>query len=149
ARVPSLLQRSVNSLATLLLAGTIVLAIAWVGRQIQRAALDQPLNLPKYLLLAAAIPMHWVVLLTPMPHKPIAIVAILTIYHNLQYHRLIWFHNQKYTVRTASGPGSPARHPRWGGGSNRLATETQLRGGSPTVGEGVATYSSVNLDEES
>ena len=31
-----------------------------------------------------------------MPHKPIAIVAILTIYHNLQYHRLIWFHNQKY-----------------------------------------------------
>src|SRR5712691_13189501 len=96
ARVPSLLQQSVNSLATLLLAGTIVLAIAWVGRQIQRAALDQPLNLPKYLLLAAAIPMHWVVLLTPMPHKPIAIVAILTIYHNLQYHRLIWFHNQKY-----------------------------------------------------
>ena len=40
--------------------------------------------------------MHWIVLLTPMPHKPIAIVAILTIYHNLQYHRLIWFHNKKY-----------------------------------------------------
>jgi hypothetical protein len=40
--------------------------------------------------------MHWVVLLTPMPHKPIAIVALLTIYHNFQYHRLIWFHNQKY-----------------------------------------------------
>ncbi len=54
------------------------------------------LNVPKYLLLAAAIPMHWIVLLTPMPHKPIAIVAILTIYHNFQYHRLIWFHNQKY-----------------------------------------------------
>jgi hypothetical protein len=41
--------------------------------------------------------MHWVVLLTPMPHKPIAIVALLTVYHNLQYHRLVWFHNQKYT----------------------------------------------------
>ena len=51
---------------------------------------------PSICLLAAAIPMHWIVLLTPMPHKPIAIVAILTIYHNLQYHRLIWFHNQKY-----------------------------------------------------
>jgi nitrate/nitrite transporter NarK len=51
---------------------------------------------PKYLLLAAAIPMHWVVLLTPMPNKPVAIVAILTVYHNLQYHRLIWFHNKKY-----------------------------------------------------
>jgi hypothetical protein len=56
--------------------------------------------------------MHWVVLLTPMPHKPVAIVAILTIYHNLQYHRLIWFHNKKY-----KGSGD--------------------RGSSPTVREGV------------
>ena len=62
----------------------------------QRTITGEPLNVPKYLLLAAAIPMHWIVLLTPMPHKPIAIVAILTIYHNFQYHRLIWFHNQKY-----------------------------------------------------
>jgi hypothetical protein len=41
-----------------------------------------------------------------MPAKPIALVAILTIYHNLQYHRLIWFHNQKY-----GGTGvSPVTH---------------------------------------
>jgi hypothetical protein len=73
--------------------------VAWLGRQIQKVLLGQSINVPKYLLLAAAIPMHWVVLLTPMPHKPIAIVAILTIYHNLQYHRLIWFHNQKYVKR--------------------------------------------------
>jgi len=96
-RVPRLLQSSVSGLATLLLAITIVLAVVWLARQVQRAITGQPLNVPKYLLLAAAIPMHWVVLLTPMPNKPIAIVAILTIYHNLQYHRLIWFHNQKYT----------------------------------------------------
>src|SRR2546422_8978407 len=97
-RVPATLRSGVNGLATILLAGTIILFVAWLLRQLQRAALDQPLNLPKYLLLAAAIPMHWVVLLTPMPHKPIAIVAILTIYHNLQYHRFIWFHNQKYKI---------------------------------------------------
>jgi hypothetical protein len=54
-----------------------------------------------------------------MPHKPIAIVAILTIYHNLQYHRLIWFHNKKY-VRTGSS-------------SDRV-----VRGSSPTVREGVS-----------
>lgn len=96
-RVPSALQSWVSMLAMFLLAGTIVLAIAWLARQIQRALLGLALDAPKYLLLAAAIPMHWIVLLTPMPHKPIAIVAILTIYHNLQYHRLIWFHNQKYT----------------------------------------------------
>jgi hypothetical protein len=104
ARVPAKLQAGVNGLATILLAGTIVLAIAWVGRQLQRALTGEPLNVPKYLLLAAAIPMHWIVLLTPMPHKPIAIVAILTIYHNLQYHRLIWFHNQKYS---SGGTGVP------------------------------------------
>jgi molybdopterin synthase catalytic subunit len=82
-----------------------------MGRQIQRVLTGELLDLPKYLLLAAAIPMHWIVLLTPMPHKPIAIVAILTIYHNLQYHRLIWFHNKKYTAGSADkrGPhrGSP------------------------------------------
>lgn len=101
ARVPKPLQAGVNGLATILLVGTIVLGIGWLGRQIQRAITGQPLNLPKYLLLAAAIPMHWIVLLTPMPHKPIAIVAILTIYHNLQYHRLIWFHNKKYQAGSA------------------------------------------------
>jgi hypothetical protein len=96
ARVPQVLHSSINGLALVLLAGTVVLGLAWLVRQLQKAFTGQPLNVPKYLLLGAAIPMHWVVLLTPMPHKPIAIVAILTIYHNFQYHRLIWFHNKKY-----------------------------------------------------
>jgi hypothetical protein len=96
ARVPPLLRSGVNAVTLLLLIGTVVLATGWLIRQVQRLVLRQPLNIPKYLLLAAAIPMHWIALLTPMPAKPIALVAILTIYHNLQYHRLIWFHNQKY-----------------------------------------------------
>jgi hypothetical protein len=96
-RVPASLRFSVNGLATILLVGTVSLFVAWLLRQVQRLITGDALDVPKYLLLAAAIPMHWIVLLTPMPHKPIAIVAILTIYHNLQYHRLIWFHNQKYT----------------------------------------------------
>lgn len=101
-RVPGPLRSSVNGLATLLLAATIIVGVIWLARQVQRLISGQPLNAPKYLLLAAAIPMHWIVLLTPMPNKPIAIVAILTIYHNLQYHRLIWFHNQKYTANTGT-----------------------------------------------
>ncbi|HJP93434.1 MAG TPA: hypothetical protein VJ875_15860 [Pyrinomonadaceae bacterium] len=103
ARVPEVLRAGVNGFAKLLLAGTILFLVLWLGRQVQRAIAGEPLNVPKYLLLAAAIPMHWIVLLTPMPHKPIAIVAILTIYHNLQYHRLIWFHNQKYKSREKYG----------------------------------------------
>jgi hypothetical protein len=110
ARVPPILRSGVNAVALLLLIGTIVLGVAWLGRQVQRAVLRQPLNVPKYLLLAAAIPMHWIALLTPMSAKPIALVAILTIYHNLQYHRLIWFHNQKYSAQDAREPqaGMPA-----------------------------------------
>jgi len=98
ARVPAVLRGGVDGFARLLLLGTVIVAIIWLGRQIQRVIAGESVNIPKYLLLAAAIPMHWIVLLTPMPHKPIAIVAILTIYHNLQYHRLIWFHNKKYQL---------------------------------------------------
>jgi hypothetical protein len=128
ARVPAKLQAGVNGLATILLAGTIVLAIAWVGRQVQRALIGEPLNVPKYLLLAAAIPMHWIVLLTPMPHKPIAIVTILTIYHNLQYHRLIWFHNQKYQISP-----SPRAERGWGEVTTRATPSLTLH----AYGEGI------------
>ena len=102
ARVPEALRGGVNGLAAVLLVATIAIGVVWFGRQIQKALTGEPLNVPKYLLLGAAIPMHWIVLLTPMPHKPIAIVAILTIYHNFQYHRLIWFHNKKYKLVPAT-----------------------------------------------
>ena len=102
ARVPAVLRGGVSAVATILLIGTIVLGIGWLIRQVQRLISREPLNVPKYLLLAAAIPMHWIALLTPMPFKPIALVAILTIYHNLQYHRLIWFHNQKYVGKESN-----------------------------------------------
>jgi len=98
ARVPVFLRQSIGLVESALLAGTIIVAIVWLARQVIRPVLRLPLNVPKYLLLAAAVPMHWIVLLSPMPHKTIAIVAILTIYHNLQYHRLIWFHNRKYKL---------------------------------------------------
>src|ERR1044072_4992369 len=111
ARVPPVLRSGVNVVALILLIGTIALATGWFARQVHRSVLREPLNVPKYLLLAAAIPMHWIALLTPMPAKPIALVAILTIYHNLQYHRLIWFHNQKYR-HAAVSPAANAQDGR-------------------------------------
>ena len=126
ARVPSFLRSGVNAVALLLLIGTIVLGVVWLGRQIQRLVLREPLNVPKYLLLAAAIPMHWIALVTPMPAKPIALVAILTIYHNLQYHRLIWFHNQKYL--------SPSPQAERGGGEVAVGANPTLT--LPARGEG-------------
>jgi hypothetical protein len=96
ARVPGQVAGGITYLSAALLVATIATTLVWIGRQLQRALRGEPLDAPKYLLLAAAIPMHWIVLLTPMPQKTIAVVAILTIYHNLQYHRLVWFHNRKY-----------------------------------------------------
>jgi uncharacterized membrane protein len=101
-RVPVVLHAWLGVLEGALLACLIAAGAAWLARQIKRALVGLPLDVPKYLLLAAAVPMHWVVLLTPMPQKPVAVVAMLTIYHNLQYHRLVWFHNRKYT-RAAGG----------------------------------------------
>jgi hypothetical protein len=129
-RVPASLRFGVNGLATILLAGTIILFIAWLLRQIQRFVGGEALNVPKYLLLAAAIPMHWIVLLTPMPNKPIAIVAILTIYHNLQYHRLIWFHNQKYTRSSPAPTGTAGVRP-------ATTSNTLIQGSSTNMSEGV------------
>src|SRR6476660_3818666 len=56
ARVPPLLRSGVKTVTMFLLAGTIVVGVAWLFRQVQQAWLRQPLNLPKYLLLLAAIP---------------------------------------------------------------------------------------------
>src|SRR5438128_3112697 len=62
-----------------------------------------------------------------MPHKPIAIVAILTIYHNFQYHRLIWFHNKKY--------------------ANKLSSASE-RSSNSTVREGVSTNFGMQPSDE-
>ena len=105
-RAPASLVPYISGLETLVTTATVIAALAWLFAQGQRLLARRPLNLPKYLLFAAAIPMHWVVLLTPMPNKLIAIVALLTIYHNLQYHRLVWFYNQKY----ARGQDARARY---------------------------------------
>src|SRR6266478_2303799 len=43
ARVPTVLRSGVNGLASLLLAGTVILGIAWLGRQIQRAMIGDAL----------------------------------------------------------------------------------------------------------
>ena len=137
ARVPAALRGGVNGLSTILFIATVVLGFAWLARQIQRALVGEPLNVPKYLLLAAAIPMHWIVLLTPMPHKPIAIVAILTIYHNLQYHRLIWFHNKKYNrIGENQVHGSSAR------GSSAWSSSSTVKEGSHSD---QATYGAASL----
>jgi len=64
-----------------------VTAIAWIARQFRTPAR----NLPKYLLFAGIVPLHW---LTFAVMSWQAAVPTVTIVHNLQYHALVWFHNR-------------------------------------------------------
>jgi hypothetical protein len=83
----------------------IISLVIFVARQAQRVLImRKPLDGPKLLLLAAAIPMHWIVLrcLEPAANGALAAVATLTIYHNIQYHRIIWFHNNNKYARPGS-----------------------------------------------
>jgi len=97
---------------TLVFSAFVVSLILFAGRQAQKLYMKHPVNIPKLLLLAAAVPMHWIVLWFLEPVQPpsaaaLAAVATLTIYHNIQYHRIIWFHNRnKYGKATSKNYGA-------------------------------------------
>jgi hypothetical protein len=76
-------------------------ALAYLGRQVVRMRRRDPVDLPKFLLFAGVIPLHW---LTFAYMSWMGAVPTVTIVHNLQYHALIWFHNRnRYGVASASG----------------------------------------------
>ena len=71
----------------------------YLARQFVRWRAGDPLNGPKYLLLAAVIPLHW---LTFAFLSWQAATPTVTIVHNLQYHAIVWFHNRnRYGVSDA------------------------------------------------
>jgi hypothetical protein len=78
--------------------------IAYLGRQLVRWRAGESPNVPKYLLFAAIMPLHW---LTFAYMSWQAAVPTVTIVHNLQYHALVWFHN-----RNRYGGGDGAAHGR-------------------------------------
>jgi hypothetical protein len=67
-----------------------VTAAMWIGRQVMRARKREILNVPKLLLFAGIMPLHW---LTFAYMGWQAAVPTVTIVHNLQYHALIWFYS--------------------------------------------------------
>ncbi|MDP2308914.1 MAG: hypothetical protein Q8P18_23025 [Pseudomonadota bacterium] len=106
AEFEGLLGLQLTSVAFVLDVAFAVATIVYLGRLAQRWWGGQPVDLPKYLLLAAAIPMH--VLVLRYVSDLLLVVAALTIMHNLQYHRLVWFHNQN--AYQSGRPDAVARH---------------------------------------
>ena len=83
------------------LIGLSVLALATVSgafvvRQYQRWRRQLPLNLPKILFLAALIPLYAFICYSPavLTAPLIAFSAFVTIYHDIQYHAIVWFYSR-------------------------------------------------------
>ncbi len=104
-RVEAALGVPLASVALVLDVAFVALVCVYVGRAAQLALRGRPLDLPKYLLLAAVVPMHALVL--GLVSDLLLVVAALTVMHNLQYHRIIWFHNRN---AYHAGSPDPARH---------------------------------------
>jgi hypothetical protein len=70
----------------------ILVTLVYLARQVQKWRQGLSLNWPKQLLFACAIPVNYLLFRSAMPL--LGVYAALTIYHNVQYHRLVWFYNQ-------------------------------------------------------
>jgi hypothetical protein len=99
----------------------IVLTGVWVGRQIFKYFTGEPMNWPKLALFAAVVPLQWLALLHASHYGPDGILRagiVLGMFHGLQYHRLLWFHNRN----RYSGPDAAQRY----GLAARLATSVAI-----------------------
>jgi len=70
---------------------------AWIGRQVLKRARKMPLNVPKIALICAVVPLQWLAFQHAAEHGPDGIIRAgiaLGLFHSLQYHRLLWFHNR-------------------------------------------------------
>ena len=77
----------------------ILISLAYLVRQVQKWRQGLDLNWPKQLLFASAIPVNYVLFRSATPL--LGVYAAVTIFHNVQYHRLVWFYNQnKYAKDT-------------------------------------------------
>ena len=73
--------------------------LVYLARQVQKWRQGLSLNWPKQILFASAIPVNYLLFRSGMPL--LGVYAAATIYHNVQYHRLVWFYNQNKYAQPA------------------------------------------------
>ncbi len=73
-----------------------VLSLIYIGRQIYLARKGTPINFPKALFLLAVIPLHIFICFSDAVVEAgiLAFGAFVTIFHDLQYHAIVWFHHK-------------------------------------------------------
>lgn len=72
------------------------LAIAFLVRQFMRLQAGEKVNGPKMLFLLAVVPLHVYVCFSDavLSASLLAFAAFVTIFHDIQYHAIIWFHHR-------------------------------------------------------
>ncbi|MFB3924202.1 MAG: hypothetical protein ACE145_20970 [Terriglobia bacterium] len=75
-----------------LLLAVILISLVYAARQVSKWRQGLSLNWPKQILFAAAIPINFLLFRSAMPI--LGVYAAVTIFHNIQYHRLVWFYNR-------------------------------------------------------
>src|SRR5262249_33808002 len=84
--------------AAIVLAAVLVgaVVVVFLGRQFQLWRRREPINLPKVLFVAAVVPLHVLVCYHPatLTTTLLSFAAFVTIFHDLQYHAIVW-HTQK------------------------------------------------------
>jgi hypothetical protein len=84
-------------LTTGAIAAYAVLAAIFAAYQVRKWRAGKPMNTPKLLLLAGLVPLQWLAFGYAARFGPDGIVRAgiaLGLFHSLQYHRLMWFHNR-------------------------------------------------------
>jgi hypothetical protein len=87
-----IIPRLASVYENLLLFLLILVTLAYMVRQVQKWRQGLSLNWPKQVLFASAIPVNYLLFHSGMPL--LGVYAAVTIFHNVQYHRLVWFYNQ-------------------------------------------------------
>jgi hypothetical protein len=90
--LPLLLPAAALAPARLLLDAAFVVAAAILLKTLFAQTIEPLRPGPKHLLLAIVIAFHFAVF--AMLDNLLAILATLTIFHNLQYHRIVWLHER-------------------------------------------------------
>lgn len=95
--VENILGITVVTLVTWLTLGiTGILAGIYIGRQIYLVQKGIPINVPKALFLLAVIPLHLFICFSNAVVEAglFAFGAFVTIFHDIQYHAIVWFHHK-------------------------------------------------------
>lgn len=81
-----------------------VFALIYIGRQVYLAKKGTPINIPKALFLLAVIPLHLFICFSDAVVEAgiFAFGAFVTIFHDLQYHAIVWFHHKNRYKKAAN-----------------------------------------------